>query len=64
MRNKDDFTRLIAASDQLAEAVKITAPILWEYFHSLVGKGFTREEALALTLQLENRLFNGMTNEE
>lgn len=64
MTTNDDFTKLIAASDQLAEAVKISTPILWEYFNSLVEKGFTREEALTLTAQLENRLFNGMTNKE
>ncbi len=44
----------IGKSDQDMEAIADTVTI---YFHSLITKGLTREEALALTISFQESLF-------
>ena len=41
---------LTALADQAAEEIKQFAPIMWSYFNALVAQGFTRQEALELTM--------------
>ena len=55
MTNKmeDEFAKMVADADQAGEAVKLITPILWSYFESLVDQGFTREEALVMTIALQ-----------
>ena len=45
----------IGRSDQDLEAIADTVTI---YFHSLITKGSTREEALALTISFQESLFD------
>lgn len=53
----DKFSKMIAAADQAGEGIKLFAPVMFAYFEALVNQGFTREEALALTMAYQNTFF-------
>lgn len=57
-----EFDKMIAQMDQAGEAVKLIAPVVSAYFVALLNQGFTREEALSLTLAYQNMLFLLNTN--
>lgn len=46
----------IAEFDQAAAELRCTAQLLGSYFHDLINAGFTRPEALDLTLALQEAL--------
>ena len=48
--NGNSFENMIAALDQAIEQIKLVAPIVGSYFKALLDEGFTREEALTITI--------------
>lgn len=57
-----EVEKMIAVVDQAGELIKLQAPLLWSYFSALMEVGFTREEALVLTVKMQARFLPG-TNE-
>ena len=53
----DNFSKAISEMDQLGEAIKLISPLLSGYLKSLVKEGFTRSEAMQLTIELQKQIF-------
>ncbi len=58
----DGFEKMIAEADQAGESVKLIAPVMFGYFDALLKQGFTRAEALQLTIAYQNAVFKKASN--
>ena len=52
------MTNITQIFEQAPALLKDIAPAMRAYFHRLVLEGFTREEALQLTIAMQNSLVN------
>lgn len=43
--------------DQLQAVLRDIAPVLWSYYKNLIDEGFSEEQALELTKDVQSKLF-------
>jgi len=60
----DNHMKLQAAIDQMGAALRDIAPAMASYFNSLLKQGFKRNEALALTVEMQNTIMKADMNQK
>lgn len=55
--NNDDYLRRLSAFEQAGAGMKPIAEMLFTYFSALVECGFHRDEALRLSMNLQDKIW-------
>ena len=56
--NNEDYIRRLLSFEQAAAGMRPIASMLFGYFNALVESGFNRNEALQLTINLQDKIWD------